>query len=126
MTQNGNNRSRGRRLATGAIIGIAIACFLVLAFSLLCCYCCCFRKKRANRNAQARHRAPTHSGGMMGKLSGMMGGRNRTAGGPGMAEAGYGQQGGGYGYTNNGQAGYGPGYNDGYSGGIQQPQPAYR
>ncbi|RNJ52179.1 hypothetical protein D7B24_004212 [Verticillium nonalfalfae] len=66
------------------------------------------------------------NGSMMGKLSGMMGGRNQAAGGPGMTEAGYGQQGGGYGYSNNGQAGYGPGYNAGYSGGIQQPQPAYR
>ncbi|OLN85824.1 hypothetical protein CCHL11_09938 [Colletotrichum chlorophyti] len=74
-------RGRGRRLATGAIVGIAIAGFVFVAFWVLCCYCCCFRKKR-----QDRGRVGGGGGGMFSRL---MPGRNRHSG-PGMVESGYG------------------------------------
>ncbi|TDZ14625.1 hypothetical protein Cob_v012479 [Colletotrichum orbiculare MAFF 240422] len=93
---------RGRRLATGAIVGIAIAGFLFIAFWVLCCYCCCFRKKRQSRGRSAQ---PVGGGGGGGMLSRFMPGRQRHSG-PAMMEAGHG--------------GYGHGHH-----GVSRPQPTH-
>ncbi|TQN68171.1 hypothetical protein CSHISOI_07293 [Colletotrichum shisoi] len=77
---------RGRRLATGAIVGIAIAGFLFIAFWVLCCYCCCFRNKRKQQRGRQAH--PVGGGGGGGMFSRFMPGRQRQ--GPGMMESGYG------------------------------------
>lgn len=108
-------RSRSRRLATGAIVGIAIACFIFVVFCLLCCYFCCLRKRRSKR--AGAHPPPPQNGG--GFLSNMMPGRknqhHQPAYGPGMQQAGYGN-------------GYGNGYGGGgyNNGGVQPPPPTYR
>ncbi|TLS20947.1 uncharacterized protein PpBr36_10679 [Pyricularia pennisetigena] len=73
-------QGRGRRLAAGAIAGIAIAGFVVFVAFLLCCYCCCFRKKRARNQEKVHYGGPPMAhqnggGGFMGKLNGMMGRR---------------------------------------------------
>lgn len=124
-------RSRGRRLATGAIVGIAIAGFLFVAFCLFCCWFCCFRKKRGSK--RAGHQQPisgptSHGGGGGGFFSKFRPGngapppQGHYAGGPAMQQNGYGAQP-GYGAQ---QPGYG-GQQYGYSnGGVAQPQPAYR
>ncbi|KAH9229660.1 hypothetical protein K456DRAFT_1764315 [Colletotrichum gloeosporioides 23] len=90
---------RGRRLATGAIIGIAIAGFILVAFCVLCCYCCCFRKKRQPRQQTVGGKTSMFSRFTPGKGHG---------GGPQMMESGHGQ-----------------GYGHGYHHNIAQPQPAY-
>lgn len=117
-------RSRGRRLATGAIVGIAIACFLVVAFCLFCCWFCCFRKKRGSKRAghQQPISGPTSHGGGGGFFSKFRPGngapppQGHYAGGPAMQQNGYGAQ-----------PGYGGQQYGGYNnGGVAQPQPAYR
>ncbi|KAK2007847.1 hypothetical protein LZ32DRAFT_609923 [Colletotrichum eremochloae] len=77
---------RGRRLATGAIVGIAIAGFLFIAFWVLCCYCCCFRKKQKQQRGRRVHPVGGGGGGMFSRF--MPGHRQRQ--GPGMMESGYG------------------------------------
>ncbi|KAK1487333.1 hypothetical protein CCUS01_03678 [Colletotrichum cuscutae] len=96
---------RGRRLATGAIIGIAIAGFIFIAFWVLCCYCCCFRNKRKQRGRQP-HPVGGGGGGMFSRF-----GRQRR-GGPAMMESGY---------------GHGPGYGHGHHGhhGVARPAPTH-
>ncbi|KAJ0159773.1 hypothetical protein CTA2_9133 [Colletotrichum tanaceti] len=76
---------RGRRLATGAIVGIAIAGFLFIAFWVLCCYCCCFRNKRKQQRGRQAHPVGGGGGGMFSRF---MPGRQRQ--GPAMMESGYG------------------------------------
>ena len=112
--------SRRRRLATGAIVGIAIACAIFILACLLCCYFCCLRKRRSKRAGAHAHAQPVqHSGGGGGFLSNMMPGRknqhNQPAYGPGMQQAGYGA---GYGGQ---QPMYGGQHN-----GVQPPPPTYR
>ncbi|KAK1993142.1 hypothetical protein LX36DRAFT_661756 [Colletotrichum falcatum] len=73
---------RGKRLATGAIVGIAIAGFIFIAFWVLCCYCCCFRNKR--KKQRGRQAYPVGGGGVFSRF---MPGRQRQD--PVMMEAGY-------------------------------------
>ncbi|KFA68419.1 hypothetical protein S40285_10001 [Stachybotrys chlorohalonatus IBT 40285] len=94
-------RSRGRRLARGAIAGIVVGCVVFLVAALLCCYLCCCRKKRhAKKASRHGHTAPASGGG--GLLGRFWGGRYRGTH-PGMSEAGFGE---------------------GYD--AQAPRPAYR
>ncbi|KFA56025.1 hypothetical protein S40293_10761 [Stachybotrys chartarum IBT 40293] len=101
VTRQYRQRSRGRRLARGAIAGIVVGCVVFLIAALLCCYlCCCRKRRRAKKASRHGHTAPASGGG--GLFGRFRGGRDRGTH-PGMTEAGYG-------------GGYGP----------QAPQPTYR
>ena len=78
------HRSRGRRIASGAIAGIVIGCVIFILCALFCCWFCCCRKKRAKRNAGYSH--PRSSRGFLSRF------RNHHPQQvhPGMQEAGYG------------------------------------
>ncbi|ROT37769.1 hypothetical protein SODALDRAFT_351006 [Sodiomyces alkalinus F11] len=152
----GGYRSGGRRIATGGIVGIAIAGFVVLLAALLCLYCCCFRKRRANRKGLPNQKAgaahpppPRGGGGLSGMFGRLMPGRtSRQRQYADMEQAGYGQrpqQGYDPGYGNGvngangangvGDPSYGPGYQPGsqsygygpgQNAGVKPPPPAYR
>ncbi|KAI9172811.1 hypothetical protein HJFPF1_02325 [Paramyrothecium foliicola] len=98
-------RSRGRRIASGAIAGIVIGCVVFVLAALLCCWFCCCRKRRSKR--QAVHAQPSTGGGFMSRFR-----PNRQHQvHPGMQEAGYGGA---------------PAPHTGYGYAPQAPRPAYR
>lgn len=117
LMERGDNHkeknSFGRRLATGAIVGIVIACLVVFLGMLLCCYCCCFRRRRQrSRELEGQH--PPHmpskkEARMMDKLRRMMRGKQTRGAPPPPAPAG----------------GPEPG-SDAQNPNVQKPNPVYR
>ncbi|EJT77246.1 hypothetical protein GGTG_07158 [Gaeumannomyces tritici R3-111a-1] len=106
-------KSTARRLATGAIVGIAIACFVVFLGFLLCCYCCCFRRRRQRsrelEDQQPQMSSSNNGDGMMGKFRSMMPG-NQNNGAP---------------LPSTPTGGPDQGFHNQYPH-VQQPTPAYR
>ena len=71
------NKSAASRLATGAIVGIAIACLVFLGM-LLCCYCCCFRRRRErSRELESQPHKPKNPAKKLDKLRRLMKGNNK-------------------------------------------------
>ncbi|KAL2751822.1 hypothetical protein ACRALDRAFT_1066310 [Sodiomyces alcalophilus JCM 7366] len=147
MPQYRGGRYRGgRRLATGGIVGIAIAGLVVLLFAFFCLYCCCFRKRRAKRKG-IPHQPPRRRSGLSGMLGRIMPGRkprrqqyyadmeqNQQTGYAQQPHQGYNP---GYGNPVGGVGGhsYGPGYQTGghsydygrdQDAGVTAPPPAYK
>lgn len=100
-----HHRSTGRRLAKGAIIGIAIAAFCVVAFTCLLLWCCCCRGRKKSPQTSYAGQVGNPQGGFLSRFTG---GRRQHQQPP-MGQPGYGAHqypGGGYAQGPHQEGGY--------------------